>query len=487
MLERKPTSEIRSAPLAPPGWEVLPFPLLDAVLAASGDLIFVIDREGRFLYVNPAGAAALEQKRDQVIGRTWLEMGTPLPVYRQLRTLRETVLQTGEAVTGQTTFPNSEGERLYTYHMSPDRTEEGGQTQETIAPVSAVVLTLRDVTEQNRRDIRANALLEAMPQLVWLAQPDGSPDYFNQQWSEYTGVSSEETIVRGFNAFVHPDDVSDAMAAGQTAARTEERYEVELRLRRHDDTYQWFLSRGLPMKAGNGGLLCWVGTCTNIDAQKRLRLENERLLEATQSLNKRLQVAITETHHRVKNNLQVISAMLDMQTMDGAEMLPADEFRRLSRHISTLAILHDILTQQVKAGAGLAGYVSAHSLLEKLLPMLEMNISPRRLLPDLMEVQLSARQGTSLALVTNELISNALKHGKGDVRVRFTVQGNMVTLTVEDDGPGFPPDFDPERAANTGLELIKGLTRTDLKGTIQYGNLPGGGACICISFSLTEN
>lgn len=78
------------------------------------------------------------------------------------------------------------------------------------------------------------------------------------------------------------------------------------------------------------------------------------------------------------------------------------------------------------------------------------------------DVQLPGRKVTSLALITNELFSNAMKHGKGSVAVIFTVQENQARLEVYDNGPGFPADFDASTAANTGITLIETMARYDL-------------------------
>ncbi|HZO90554.1 MAG TPA: response regulator [Chthonomonadaceae bacterium] len=198
-----------------------------------------------------------------------------------------------------------------------------------------------------------------------------------------------------------------------------------------------------------------------------------------EALNARLQQAMTETHHRVKNNLQIISAMMDMLLMDGKPNIGIQEIKRLSSYVRTLAAVHEILTHQAKMD-GQAQFVSAREVLEKLISMLQATSAGRLVSLGLNEANLTARQGTSLALVTNELVSNALKHGQGAVEVSWVVQGETATLTVRDDGPGFPADFDPARSANTGLELVENLSRLDLNGHICYTNHPEGGGLVTL-------
>jgi two-component sensor histidine kinase len=202
-----------------------------------------------------------------------------------------------------------------------------------------------------------------------------------------------------------------------------------------------------------------------------------------ESLNQRLQRSMTETHHRVKNNLQVIAAMVDMRLLDDPASISPSEMRRLGLHVRTLAAVHDLLTEEAKAD-GEAHWLSAKEVLERLVGMLQNTAGGRQLVCHLKDARLSARQGTSLALITNELISNALKYGNGPIEIDLCNDGDMAVLKVSDDGPGFPENFDPNAAETTGLELVQNLSRWDLGGGSRYCNRPEGGATVAITIPL---
>jgi two-component sensor histidine kinase len=206
--------------------------------------------------------------------------------------------------------------------------------------------------------------------------------------------------------------------------------------------------------------------------------------EHIEALNERLRRSMTETHHRVKNNLQIVAAMLDMRLMEGSPTIPTKDIHQLGIHVRALAAVHDLLTQESKEGDGQAHYISAHSLLNDLLPMLQATAAERNIEYEIEDARLTARQGTSLALVVNELISNALKYGVGTIRIRFVVEAQEATLEVCDDGPGFPEDFDPVEAANTGLELVQHLSHWDLEGTVRYQTREEGGAQVLLTMPL---
>jgi two-component sensor histidine kinase len=220
---------------------------------------------------------------------------------------------------------------------------------------------------------------------------------------------------------------------------------------------------------------------------ERKRAESEIILHqhSIEALNQRLQRAMTETHHRVKNNLQIITSMIDMYVLEDRQFISAEEIRKLGIHIQTLAAVHELLTQEAKDD-GQAHSLPARQVLERLLEMLQRTAGSRRIHSEIVEARLSARQGTSLALIMNELISNALKYGEGDIEVSLTVECGRAILWVYDDGPGFPEGFDPIKAANTGLELVHNLSQWDLGGDVHFSTREGGGGCVTVTIPLPE-
>ncbi len=207
--------------------------------------------------------------------------------------------------------------------------------------------------------------------------------------------------------------------------------------------------------------------------------------EEVDALNARLKRSMTETHHRVKNNLQVISAMIEMQALEheAEKAIPLEEFMQLKAHVHTLAIVHDLLTRSVKEEED-AQRVSAKTVLERLLPMLQQTAWKQEVNYTIGEAQLTSKQCVALSLVLNELVSNALKHGKQKADIRFGVEGKEAVLTVLDDGEGFAPDFSPLRMANLGLELVESLVCTDLKGTSRYETGSKRGGRVTVRFPL---
>lgn len=207
--------------------------------------------------------------------------------------------------------------------------------------------------------------------------------------------------------------------------------------------------------------------------------------EEVEALNYRLRRSMRETHHRVKNNLQIVAAMIDMQALEHSQeqQIPLEEFLQLKTHIQTLSIVHDLLTQGIKEEED-AQRVSVKAVMDRLLPMLQQTYRNQEVRYQIEDAIITSKQCVALCIVITELVSNSLKHGRNGADVRLTIQESRGTLEVLDYGPGFPEGFDVSIAANTGLELVESLAHADLKGTVRYENQPSGGGHVVVTFSL---
>jgi PAS domain S-box-containing protein len=156
--------------------------------------------------------------------------------------------------------------------------------------------TTREPSGQDQIIIqRYLALADSMPQLVWATDADGAHFYYNRRWYEYTGLTEEQSLGFGFVNALHPDDKERTLALWQRAWRNSESYEIEYRFRRHDGVYHWFIGRAMPVYDGNGTIVEWVGTCTDIDEQKRANDVLRFLVQASSLLTASLDYESTLT------------------------------------------------------------------------------------------------------------------------------------------------------------------------------------------------
>jgi PAS domain S-box-containing protein len=112
-------------------------------------------------------------------------------------------------------------------------------------------------------------VIDTIPGLIWSALPDGSNDFVNKGWVEYTGLSLEDTKGSGWSAAIHPDDLVAHWDRWRMSVATGERFEDEARFRRADGQYRWFVVRAAPLRDDLGNIIKWYGKCTDIDESKR--------------------------------------------------------------------------------------------------------------------------------------------------------------------------------------------------------------------------
>ena len=352
-----------------------------------------------------------------------------------------------------------------------------------------VVGTTRDITDHKRledalkwSEAHYRTLTESVPTIALMATPEGGCQYLNQRWYEYTGLTEAESLGRGWTRAIHPDDLDRTLREWRESADRGS-FDIEYRFRGTDGAYRWHLGRIVPVRDDEGITRRYFGTLTDIDRQKRTEDELRAQQQEVDALNIRLRRAMQETHHRVKNNLQVINALIEVQRDQVTEATSITALNRVSQHVRALAAIHDLLTIQAKTDADLT-HLSTQPLLHKLLGLIGSTLEGRRLHTHIEDIPLSIKDGAALGLLINELISNAVKHGRQDITLDLRQQGDYVRLEVRDDGQGFPVGFNARTAANTGLELVESVARWDLRGEAVYGNHEQGGAQVVVTFPL---
>jgi PAS domain S-box-containing protein len=174
-----------------------------------------------------------------------------------------------------------------------------------------------------QREQELKILSDSIPQLVWTSFPDGNSDYFNKRWKEYTGIDPYTLSENDRKIFVHPHDLPNVLNHWNSAIKSGEQYEIEYRLKRYDNVYQWFVARAVPIKDENGKVIKWFGTATNIDQQKNDDQKNKFLSEASNLL-----ISSIDYEETLKNiAMMAVPYFADWCTVD---MVEGGEINRLA-------------------------------------------------------------------------------------------------------------------------------------------------------------
>lgn len=454
--------------------------LFDSVLSSIVDFAYTFDREGRFTYMNQALLDLFQLKREEAVGKTCFELNYPLDLATKLTQQIRTVFETGQIVKDEGPYTGAAGTTgYYEYIFVPVFNTEG--QVETVAGSTRDISERYAMEEQLREaNTRREATLNTGEVGTWTWNIPADQVVADKNLARFFGVSEEDAqggpIAHYIDA-VYPDDREHISTTIQMALEKQESYEAQYRLGKKDGAVRWVIARGFPEYDPEGKPVALHGVALDITELKKREAE-------IHALNHRLRRAVAETHHRVKNNLQVVAAMIEMQVLDyqRKESVPLHELQRLLSHVHTLSLVHDLLTVSPRTEE--TGRVSTRAMVDKLLSLLQRTAGKQSVHYRAEEIALSSKQCLALALVLNELVTNALKHGKDVGEVALWVENSRVNLTVSDDGAGFPQGFDVTQHANTGLELVENLVATDLLGTVEYSNPPEGGGRVLVTFPL---
>ncbi len=237
------------------------------LLDVTHDAVFVRDMNDVITYWNRGAEQLYGWEKEQAVGQVshrLLQTAFPAP----LEEIKEAVLATGRWG-GELLNTKRDGTQVTVAGRWSTQRDERGE------PV-ATLETNNDITERKRAEAKAQQqdkelqlTIDTIPAIVFSNLPDGSTDFLNERWLDYTGLSLTDAQGFGWQAAYHPEDLvrvlkmrSESMAAGKP-------YEGETRIRGAGGDYRWFMNRAAPLRDEHGTIVKWYGTNTDIEDRKR--------------------------------------------------------------------------------------------------------------------------------------------------------------------------------------------------------------------------
>ncbi|MGX4642980.1 ATP-binding protein [Massilia sp. SYSU DXS3249] len=334
-------------------------------------------------------------------------------------------------------------------------------------------------------EAKFRTIANAMPQMVWSTLADGFHDYFNQQWYDFTGVPQGSTDGAGWNGLFHPDDQEEAWERWRHSLATGETYEIQYRLRHRSGQYRWVLGRALPVHDEGGAIVRWMGTCTDIHAQKQAE-------EELRGMNARKDEFLAMLAHELRNPLAPIASaahLLKLAATSPARIEHASDI--ITRQVRHMTALVDDLLDVSRVTRGLIELdkypvdlkAIVASAIEQARPLIK---SRGHALNLRMQASDPVVQGdrTRLVQVVANLLNNAAKYTAqgGEITLAVDLHADRARIAVTDNGIGIedkllPHVFDlftqgartPDRAQGglgLGLALVKSIV-TLHGGTVQ--------------------
>jgi len=270
---------------------------------------------------------------------------------------------------------------------------------------------------------------------------------------------------------IHPDDREMVNQAYNTAAESHQPYEITHRVLRPDGTVRIVHEKSEEILDETGETILSMGMVHDITEQVQAE-------EQIKSSLKEKEVLLSEIHHRVKNNMQVISSLLKLQSAKIEDKKYVDLFKDSENRIRSMSLIHEKLYQSKDfANVDFNGYVK--SIANHLIRSYAVAPDKIRLNTKIEDVSLGLDNAIPCGLIINELISNSLKYAfpkdrKGEINIVLReINSHEIQLTVSDDGIGIPAEIDIRETESLGLQLVHILAENQLEGSIELDREAG--------------
>ncbi|MGZ5133876.1 MAG: ATP-binding protein, partial [Flavitalea sp.] len=484
---------------------------------------------GKDLVMDLANQKSLEiwgKKYDEVINRP-LKEGFPELVEQGFVNILDGVYATGEPFAAQempvTMMRYGNPELIYvTFIFEPLRSSEG--------VIEGVIGVGIDVSEQvlARKKIEEsekglNELANALPQLVWVANPKGDVLYYNDRVSEFAGATKNSDGNWAWGGLVHENDLAYTARAWQNAVSQGSIYQIEHRIQIKDGSYRWFLSRSIPQKDEQGNIVKWFGTATDIhSAKEQATILEEEVKKRTQELkdlnislqqsNNELQQFAHVTSHDLKEPLRKIRTFTERLTNDPGTKFSDKANIYIQKVNSATDRMHMMIEgvlnySMINAGEESVEIADLNNIIQSVEADLELVITEKN--AKIYYEMLPTIEGASILLyqMFYNLINNSLKFTRPGEPPLITISSSIVEIDgtanaeirIEDNGIGFEQDQaqtifntfsrlnskDQFEGTGLGLSLCKRIVNRH-QGTIEAIGRKDAGAVFVICLPVKQ-
>jgi PAS domain S-box-containing protein len=443
----------------------------------------MLDLEGQVTFCNDFGLQLVGMERDAVLGCDWFETFIPPEIRDEMRTTFLQNFSTGN-------FPT---------HFENEVLTAGGNARVLIAWNNMVVRDTEhnvigvssigeDITarRQAERALRASeawlrSFVDSMDDVIFSLDTEQRHTALYGKWVDQIGMLPEQFLGRTARDIFGP-----------AGAHVHEAANIQVLATGVSVTYEWqvnnmhFQTTLSPLRGPEGEVIGLVGVGRDITALKNYQMQLQTALDEKTLM-------LSEIHHRIKNNLQVISGLLHLQFSATEDKDTQQMLRESQNRIKAIALIHERLYQS-PGESRVNARLYFHSLVRYLTETYDVMVRGIVVEPLIDDLELDIDLVIPCALIVNELISNALKYAfpsgqrppdgaPPTLRVTLHRTHGYVRLAVADNGVGLPENLDLETSARLGLRLIRMLAR-QIEGELSVEQ--NKGTCITITFAWSE-
>lgn len=426
-------------------------------LASIGDAVITTDTEGRVTFLN---AIAQDLTGWSLEGAARQPMNSVFHIVNE-HTRRpaenpvEKVLRDGVIVglANHTVLIAKDGvERPIDDSAAPIRDRAG--------EITGVVLVFRDVTERKQAEEAVHeaerqfrTLADSIPQLAWIAEPDGHISWFNRRSLEYTGTTFDQIEGWGWQDVLDPAELPRVLETFKAALASGEPWEDTFPLRRRDGVMRWHLSRMVPVHDDHGRIVRWFGTNTDVTEQREAANELRKLAADLSEINRRKDEFLATLAHELRNPLAPIRNALAILDASDGNPDAFDETRAvMHRQVEHMVRLIDDLLDVSRISRNLIELrLEDVELAAVVKQAIETSRPAIEAAGHHLEVALPGQpivlhaDSMRLAQIFANLLNNACKYtpARGNIRIAAELDDGEVVISVADTGRGIPTHMLP--------------------------------------------
>lgn len=333
--------------------------------------------------------------------------------------------------------------------------------------VAGIFAVARDITDQKQMEAalweerqRLTGIIKATNVGTWEWNIQTGETVFSERWAEIIGYTLAEIApvsIDTWKTFADPDDLKASRELLEKHFRGElDYYEFEVQMRHKDGSVIWVLDRGrVTTWTGDGKPLLMLGTHQDITERKLVEEQLRRSLKEKETL-------LREIHHRVKNNMAVVSSLLSLQARKINDATVKSIFEESQQRVKAMALVHERLYQAANlASINFEAYT--RSIVSEIVSLYRVKTSIITTEINIDGIELDLETAIPCGLIINELLTNAFKYAfpdnrNGLLKIDFTRINDSFSLVIKDNGIGLPEGFDYKATSTLGFELVDVLT-----------------------------
>lgn len=420
----------------------------------SSDLIRILDNEGLIIFDSPSSERILGYPKDYFLGKDPLDYMHPDDLEKVKLDLEEVYQNQNPGTPTEFRILKSDGTYL--------PVETIAQNMMDVPGVNGVVVTThpihqRKLMEEALRysEEKYRTLFESDPDYTVLVGLDGIILDVNKSTLDFTGLSKEKLVGSNFTTlylFMDEDEKLQLEKFSQ-AVRTHQVQSFQCKVFNKEGGDSWIESKLVPLEK-NGQIQSILVIATDITERK---IAADKL----ESSLKEKEILLKEIHHRVKNNMQIISSLLNLQTKHVDEEIVIDVLKESQNRVKSMAMIHEKLYQSKDfTNINFKDYIQR--LVSELFYSYNVDHNQIQSLIMVEDVLLNIETAVPCGLIISELVSNSLKHAfpdgrKGKLIISLKFVDEHYELIIEDNGVGMPNDLDYQNTDSLGLQLVNSL------------------------------